>query len=339
MRRRAGHPSRPTAPCTRPGGGVGAGLIVGALALTVAAVAAAVTVSLIGHHRGGGWHRIRRRRSTACFGPVQLNHRPLAIAALGPGDPDAVLSLGVQPVVIGGIPGKLPSWLQPLMHSAPTVLVVPDPAAVAAGKPDLIIDTGDVDKATYDKLAAIAPTLTRPAGSAADSTWQAQLTWIAQALGRSDSAKTLIADAASQLVKIKSQHASFGGKSITAVSFSGSTTTAAARVSSPTSYLESLGFTYNTRYKRGPNDPPEVALTTQSAFSQAQSTDVMVLCRTDPAAGGGGYNSLPTGFTAYTGILVMVDDPATIAALNSGGPAANTYLNEALVDKLANQIH
>ena len=110
-------------------------------------------------------------------------------------------------------------------------------------------------------------------------------------------------------------------------------------MSSPTSYLESLGFTYNTHYKRGPNDPPEVALHTESAFSEAQSTDVMVLCRTDPAAGGGGYNGLPTNFTAYTGILVIVDDPATIAALNAGGPAANIYLNEALVDKLAHQIH
>ncbi|MDT5346848.1 MAG: eukaryotic-like serine/threonine-protein kinase [Mycobacterium sp.] len=45
------------------------------------------------------------------------------------------------------------------------------------------------------------------------------------------------------------------------------------------------------------------------------------------------------GFNAYTGILVIVDDPATIGALNTGGPAANAYLNEALVGKLANQIH
>jgi hypothetical protein len=65
----------------------------------------------------------------------------------------------------------------------------------------------------------------------------------------------------------------------------------------------------------------------------------MVLRRTDPAAGGGGYNGLPTVFNAYTGILVIVDDPATIGALDTGGPAANAYLDEALVGKLANQIH
>ncbi|OBF85273.1 histidine kinase [Mycobacterium sp. 852002-51163_SCH5372311] len=314
-------------------------LILTALALTVVAVATTVTVSLVGHHRGGGLAPYQPQTLTGVHGDVRLDQRPLAIAALGPGDPDAVLSLGVQPVVIGGMTGNLPSWIQPLVHSSPPVLGTPNPAAVAAAKPDLIIDTGDVDKATYDKLAAVAPTLTRPADSTQDWTWQAQLTWIAQALGRSDTAKTLIADAGSRLATIKSQHPGFGGKSITVVNFSGVATTAAARVSRPTSYLENLGFSYNTNFRRGPTEPPEVPLDTPTAFSQAQSTAVMVLCRTDPAAGGGGYNGLPTGFNAYTGILVIIDDPATIAAFNTGGPAANAYLNQALVNKLANQIH
>ena len=321
----------------RPTRRVKRGLMLGAPALTVAAVVAVVTVLLVGHHRGAGLAAYQPQTLTGMYGAVQLEHRPLAIAALGPGDPDAVLSLGVQPVVIGGIPGKLPSWLQSLVHSAPPVLGVPDPAAVAAGKPDLIIDTGEIDRATYDKLAAVAPTLTRP--ETPEWTWQAQLTWIARALGRSDTAKTLITDSAAQLAKIKSRHPVFGGKSITVVNFSGTATTAAANMSPPTRYLENLGFTYNTHYQRRATDPPEVPLDTPSALGQAQSTDVMLLCRTDPAAGGGGYNGLPTGFSAYSGILVIIDDPATIAALNTGGPAATAYLNEALVNKLATQIH
>jgi eukaryotic-like serine/threonine-protein kinase len=59
----------------------------------------------------------------------------------------------------------------------------------------------------------------------------------------------------------------------------------------------------------------------------------------DHCISGGGYNGLPTGFNAYFGILIIVDDPATIAALNTGGPAATAYLNDTLVTKLANQIH
>jgi eukaryotic-like serine/threonine-protein kinase len=314
------------------------GLLLGTLVVAVAAVVTALTVALVGHHRGGGLAPYQPQTLNGVFGTVQLNHRPLAIAALGPGDPDAVLSLGVQPVLIGGIPGKLPSWLQSLAHSSPPAFGVPDPAAVSASKPDLIIDTGDVDKATYDRLAAIAPTLTRPPDGAQDWTWQAQLTWVARALGRSDTAKTLIADAASQLAKIKSQHAGFGGKSITVVNFAGTATTAAVRVSPPTSYLEGLGFTDNAGYKRSPTDPPEATLSNPGALSRALSTAVVLLCRTDPAAGGGGYNGLPAGFNAYTGILVIVDDPATIAALNIGGPAATAYLDDVLVNKLSNQI-
>ena len=83
------------------------GLIAAALALTVAAVATAVTVSVVGHHRGGGLAPYQPQTLNGWFGAVQLDHRPLAIAALGPGDPDAVLSFGVQPAVMGGIPGKL----------------------------------------------------------------------------------------------------------------------------------------------------------------------------------------------------------------------------------------
>jgi hypothetical protein len=44
----------------------------------------------------------------------------------------------------------------------------------------------------------------------------------------------------------------------------------------------------------------------------------MLLLRIDPGAGGG-YADLPAKYTGYDGILVVVDDPATITALNTGG--------------------
>lgn len=65
---------------------------------------------------------------------------------------------------------------------------------------------------------------------------------------------------------------------------------------------------------------------------------MLLLLRTDPGAGGGGYAGLPARYGGYNGILVIVDDPATITALATGGPAATTYLNTALVNKLSNQI-
>jgi eukaryotic-like serine/threonine-protein kinase len=273
------------------------------------------------------------------FGAITLQHRPVTIAALGPGDPDAVLSLGVQPAVMAQPQATVPSWLQPLLHSSPPVFAAADPASVAAAKPDLIIDTGDIDQPTYVHLSAIAPTLTKPADIGQDWTWQTQLTWIATALGRADTAKNLLNDAASQQNKVRSDHPAFAGKSIVAVNYTGTTTTTAARISPPTSYLDGIGFMYNRHYQRKPSDPPDIPFAITDFDTVGHRSDVLLLLRTDPAAGGGGYSGLPASYGSYGGILVIIDDPATITALTTGGPAATTYLNNALVSKLGNQIH
>lgn len=274
------------------------------------------------------------------FGSLRLGHRPLSIAALGSGDADAVLSLGVQPVVLNQANATVPSWLQSLIHGSPAVFAAADPAAISAAKPDLIVDTDNVDEPTYNALTAIAPTLTSPADANPDWTWQAQLQWIATALGRTDTAKQLLNDAQSQQDTIRSQHRAFSGKSIVAVNYTGTATTAAATSSPVSDYLEGLGFTYNPHYKRSPGGPPDVPFDINDIDYIGQRSDVMLLLRSDPAAGGGGYAGLPAKYSSYSGgTLVIVDDPATIAALNAGGPAATSYLNNALVTKLSTQIH
>ncbi|BBZ37181.1 serine/threonine-protein kinase [Mycobacterium conspicuum] len=314
-------------------------LILGAACVLVAlAVAAVVAVRLISHP-GGGLAPYHPQTLNGKFGAVNLQHRPLAIAALGPGDADAVLSLGVQPVIMTQAHAKVPSWLAPLVHSSSPVLADVDPTAVAAAKPDLIIDTGDIDQPTYNQLSGIAPTLTQSADSSQVWTWQTQLSWIANALGRADTAKSLLNDATSQQNKIRSEHPAFSGKSIVAVNYTGTSTTAAAHESPPTDYLDGIGFAYSAHYKRGPADPPDAPFDIDKFEVAGQGTDVLLLLRTDPAAGGGGYAGLPAKYSGYGGILVIVDDPATIAALDTGGPAATTYLNTALVNKLSNQIH
>lgn len=149
----------------------------------------------------------------------------------------------------------VPNWLQPLIHSSPPVFAAADTAAITAAKPDLIIDTGDIDQPTYNALTAIAPTLARPADDTRDWTWQTQLNWIATALGRTDAAKTLIDTAQSQQNTIRSEHGSFSGKSVLVVNYTGTTTTAAADPSPPSGYLEGVGFTYNPTTNAAPADP------------------------------------------------------------------------------------
>lgn len=313
-------------------------IIVGATIAVVVLVAATVVGIQLFGRTSGDLGPYQPQTLNTKFGTLKLEHRPVAIAALGPGDPDAVLSLGVQPVLMNAPGATAPSWLQPLIHSTPPVFATADTVAITAAKPDLIIDTDNIDQATYDSLVAIAPTLTQPADSQ-DWTWQTQLNWIATALGRADAAKSLVDKAQSEQNTVRSEHHSFAGKSVVVVNYTGNTTTAAATPSPPSSYLESIGFTYNTHYKRSPGGPPTVPFNINDVDYIAQRSDVMLLLRTDPAAGGGGYAGLPAKYTSFGGALVIVDDPATITALNAGGPAATSYLNTALVTKLGNQIH
>ena len=314
-------------------------LIVGATIMVAALIAATVVGTHLFGTTSTGLGPYQPQTLNTKFGTLKLEHRPMAIAALGAGDPDAVLSLGAQPVLMNAPGATTPSWLQPLIHSTPPVFAAADTAAITAAKPDLIIDTDNIDQATYNSLAAIAPTLTQRADNIQDWTWQTQLNWIATALGRTDTAKTLLDKTQSEQNQIRSEHRSFGGKSIVVVNYTGTTTTAAANPSPPSSYLESIGFTYNTHYKRAPGGPPTVPFNINDVDYIAQRSDVMLLLRTDPGAGGGGYAGLPAKYGSFGGTLVIVDDPATIGALNAGGPAATTYLNTALVTKLGNQIH
>ncbi|MEK1285031.1 ABC transporter substrate-binding protein [Mycobacterium ulcerans] len=256
----------------------------GLVTIVAAAVLAGV---LLTEHRGATLAPYQPQSMTGTLGTVELHHRPVAVAALGPGDADAVLSLGVQPVAIGGTHGQTPSWLAPMVKSSPAMLPTADPATLAETRPDLIIDTGSLDKATYNQLAAIAPTLTRPADTTQEWNWQNQLTWIATSLGRTTTATTLLNNAVAEQTQIKSDNPAFSGKTITVVNLSDTTTTVATKVSPPTAYLEGLGFAYNVYFKRGPNDPPEVEVDEDSFdWGRAKMTDVMIVIRTDRAAGG-----------------------------------------------------
>ena len=269
-------------------------------------------------------------------GQAQLSAAPRAVVAAGPGDGDAVLSLGVQPVALVAPGGTLPSWEKQLVTGDAQVLAEATPTAIGATKPDLIIDTGDVDDAAYTALAAVAQTVTRPPNSS-DWTWQTQLEWIARILGRGDQAKTLLDGAATKQAEIRTAHPAFDGKSIQVALVSGSGVSLAVAQSGAARYLQGLGFRYASDLGAagagGQSQPVP-----DPAQLNATPTDVRLVVRTDQGAGGGNYNGLPPAFSSYKGITVIVDDPATVAALDVPGYAATDYLNTALVTQLTRQI-
>lgn len=277
---------------------------------------------------------------THVHGTTEIASRPTAVAALSPGDGDAVLSLGVQPVVIGAPNGVLPSWEQSAVTGSPKVLAFPDTAAVAAAKPDVIIATGDIDDATYDKLAEIAPTVTRSQDNATTRwTWQDQLTWVARILGQEPKAKELTEAMRSQQTDLKNQNPAFNGKSIQAVTVSDTGVAEVLTPSNTADYLVSLGFSYNAQLQRLQTDNGDTR-PIQTAYEIGQiETDALVVIRTDKAAGQGGFGGLPKEFNTYSGAMVIADDPNVIAALaDPGGYLATGYLNSSLVPAIARQV-
>ncbi|KKE99201.1 serine/threonine-protein kinase [Mycolicibacterium obuense] len=312
--------------------------------LLVAAAAAAVVVlvaAVVGFVTLGGDSDsappFRAQTLAHEFGQTELTAAPNAVAALGLGDGDAVLSLGVQLAAVYAAGGALPSWEQALVTNQ-NLRVLADAAApaVAAANPDLIIDTGVINAATYSALQAVAPTITRPSGAGA-LTWQARLQWIARILERDDDASRLLDNTSSALADLRTQHPAFSGKSIRVVYVTDTGISVALAQSGAARYLEELGFRYPSDLgAAGGGDQTEQTI--PEALLNDAPTDVRLIVRSDRGAGNGSYNGLPQPFSAFRGATIIVDDPDTVTALRVPGYAATQYLNTTLVDQLARQV-
>ena len=85
---------------------------------------------------------------------------------------------------------------------------------MAAAAPDLVSSYySGIEKAEYDKLAALAPVLTRPKGAQPwTSTWDSQVTAIGTAIGKSEQAAALVAEVNQRFADTKAAHPGFTGK-------------------------------------------------------------------------------------------------------------------------------
>lgn len=308
-----------------------------AIAAVVLLVAGLVAVGVRG---GGSAPGYQPQSFDHVHGTTEIGSQPHAVAAIGPGDAAAVLSLGVQPVALTAPGGRLPGWEQQLVTGQPRVLSGVDTAAIAAAKPDAIIATGDIDDATYTALAAIAPTVTRPhLGTGAAWTWQDRMSWIGRIVGRDDQAKALIAADRTRQDEVRGQHPAFSGKTVEVLNVSDAGVTATLAQSDTTDYLTGLGLQYPASLQRTGSDTGDVRPIADLNVLNQIPTDVLVVVRTDKGAGSGSYNGLPTQLTTYKGATVIVDSADVIAALTTGGYAASGYLNTTFVKDLAQMVH
>lgn len=309
-------------------------IVIGAIVLVVLLTAAGVTGALM--WGGDQAQPYQAQTFEHAHGSTKLTAAPKAVAALGPGDADAVLSLDVQPVVMTAPSGLIPQWEQAAVTGSPTTMAVIDTTAVAAAHPDVIIATGDLDDATYAKLAEIAPTITRAADkAAAEWDWENQLSWIGRILGKEGAAKDRINAVRVLQGDLSNQNPAFKGRSVQAITVTDTGVNEILIPSFTATYLESLGFRYNLDLTRTAADSE--ARPANDSRMYGIETDYLIVIRTDSAAHGGGYANLPKPLKTYSGKMVVIDDPSTVAALTSsrGGYLLIKYLDDSVVGAIA----
>jgi iron complex transport system substrate-binding protein len=125
------------------------------------------------------------RSVTTAFGAVKVPAKPTRVIALSESALDTALALDVKPVGTTARRGgdAAPAYLGSDAGGIPIVATVSEPniEEIVKADPDLILAATGLDKAKYDALTAVAPTVVPAPGLTA---WEDQLGTYADALGK-----------------------------------------------------------------------------------------------------------------------------------------------------------
>ena len=244
------------------------------------------------------------------FGPVTIERAPTRVVALGWGDAETALALGVQPVGASdwlGFGGEgVGPWAAGRYTTPPKIIGTTEPSyeAIAALEPDLILDTkSSGDAKRHELLAAIAPTVGVPEGGDSYLTSGAQqLAMIATALGKTAEGERLQAAVDAKFAEAKAAHPQWQGKTVTAATKTSEGWGAYITGSERVTFLEQLGFVQN----------PEIARLSPNAtgFSVSVSREQVELLDAD----------VIVAFPIFIPTTEITEDPvfATVPAVKEG---------------------
>ncbi len=162
------------------------------------------------------------------FGNVEIKSEPKRVVALGWGDAETALALGVEPVgasdwlAFGG--DGVGPWLKGAYKKSPEILgtMELDYEKIASLKPDLILDVrSSGDQERFDRLSEIAPTVGVPkSGDNWLTTSEQQTEMIAKALGKKAEGDKLMKDVEAAFDKAKKDYPQFADKTIVVGAYS-----------------------------------------------------------------------------------------------------------------------
>jgi iron complex transport system substrate-binding protein len=157
------------------------------------------------------------------FGETKIPSAPKRVVSAGLTEQDGLLAVGVVPIAVtdwfGGEPFGVWPWAQPQLGGAqPVVLSLADGIQVdqiGSLKPDLIVATNaGLDRDTYTKLSAIAPTIAQIGQDAFFEPWQDQATIIGQAVFKNDDMQSLVTAVNDKFKSVADNNPQFAGKKV-----------------------------------------------------------------------------------------------------------------------------
>ncbi|MCI3935200.1 iron-siderophore ABC transporter substrate-binding protein [Streptomyces sp. AN091965] len=200
------------------------------------------------------------------FGSTKVTKAPKRVVTVGYTDDQTVLAFGTKPVgMTDQYPnpaGKSPDintqwpWVKDKWGDAkPDVIMKngdsgPNYEKIAALRPDLIIAVySEIDKAAYDKLSKIAPTVGRTKGEKEpfSAPWQDNALHIAKALGQAEKGEKLVKDIQGKLDAAKKAHPEFAKKNAVALSWYKDSVAPFTSTDVRGRLVTGIGFQYQTK--------------------------------------------------------------------------------------------
>jgi len=280
------------------------------------------------------------------FGDVTVTVKPTRVVALGWGDAETALALGVQPVGASdwlnfGGEGVGP-WAEGLYTTPPEIIGTLEPSfeKIAALKPDLILDVkGSGDQARYDRLKSIATTIGVPQGGDSYLTTQdQQMTMIATALGLKDQGAAPLKEVSDAFAAAATANPNFQGKTMSAVTKTADGWGAYIEGSERVTFMQNLGFVQNPKIAAMQPNATGFSVSLSSENLDVIDADVIVafpiFIETSALTGDPAWKAVPA---VKEGHAVVIDGDLA-SAYSLGTTLATKYAIDELVPMLADAL-
>lgn len=286
------------------------------------------------------------------FGSTEVSKAPKRVVTVGYTDDQAVLAFGVKPVgMVDQYPnpaGQTPDintqwpWVKDQWGDTRPEVVMkngdagPNFEKIASLRPDLIIAVySEVDKAAYEKLSKIAPTVGRTKGEKElfSAPWQDNAVHIAKALGKEKEGAELVKGIQTKLDAAKKAHPEFGGQKAVALSWYKDSISAFTSIDVRGRLVTGTGFDYQTEIDK-------IADGGFSAELSPERIDLIDVDRifvindkadTDALKKFELFNNLPAVKNGKVSYLLDSEGPAVGAAMSQGTLLSLPYAIDELV--------